>query len=183
MFPDDTLRFAGSVYLRIGFGIGEEGAGAMAGADILTCQDIDGSGSWKCVDSYASSESQPIPDAQQDWSVVSVEKGDARTTLTVERATDTGDAGQDRALLHDHPFSQLLIFAMGTGANGISYHGTDSRWRQKIKLAGGKSIAEVVNGLEDAAADTFTIRNPELVLQKKATVYHEQRKCVHSSVP
>lgn len=35
---------------RFGFGIGEEGAGAMAGADILMCSND--AGEWSCDDRY-----------------------------------------------------------------------------------------------------------------------------------
>ena len=44
---------------RIGFGIGEEGAGAMAGSDILLCDTYGAGGEWICKDTYATSESQP----------------------------------------------------------------------------------------------------------------------------
>lgn len=37
---------------RVGFGIGEEGAGAMAGADILMC--TNDAGEWVCNDRYRS---------------------------------------------------------------------------------------------------------------------------------
>jgi hypothetical protein len=63
--------------------------------------------------------------------------------------TNTGDLGQDRALLPDHPLSQLLIFAMGKGG-AVSYHTTEMRWRQKVKLSGGQSIVEVLAGLYSA---------------------------------
>jgi hypothetical protein len=56
----------------LGFGIGEDGVGAMVGADIVLCtRNTDASGEWTVVDSYAVAESIPLRDDQQDWTFVS----------------------------------------------------------------------------------------------------------------
>eukprot|EP00729_Bicosta_minor_P022837 gene22837-26904_t len=118
----------------VGFGIGEDGAGAMGGADIVVCETPNGK--WTCTDSYALGEMKPVADvrimpgtiapapcemwlavAQQDWTLLSADTSGDATLLTLKRATDTGDAGQDRVILHNHPLPQLLIFAMGTSSS------------------------------------------------------------------
>jgi hypothetical protein len=56
----------------LGFGIGEDGVGAMAGADIVLCtRNTVVDGEWTVVDSYAVAESIPLRDDQQDWTFVS----------------------------------------------------------------------------------------------------------------
>jgi hypothetical protein len=157
----------------IGFGIGEEGAGAMAGADIVLCDQ--GTGEWACTDSYALAEVKPLTDAQQDWTLVSSSTTDTSTILTLKRATDTGDAGQDRVIAHDNPLPQLLIFAMGT-TDTVQYHGSANRWRQKVKLIGGQSKGDVMADLETAADESIDLRNPDFALDPSEgrTIYHEE---------
>jgi hypothetical protein len=137
----------------------------QAGADILLCDSFTNA-AWSCQDTYATSESNPIADAHQDWVLISAETSGMTTTMHVQRAANTGDLGQDRPLNHENQLSQLLVFAMGKGSS-VSYHGNDMRWRQKVKLAGGHSIAEVLAGLEAAAGDPRNIvelRNPAVAV-------------------
>lgn len=126
----------------IGWGLGEEGSGGMAGADIVIC--TKDNGVWKVDDRYALGEQTPQSDAQQDWTLVSSSTWSttvrSNAKLELERLMDTGDK-QDRSIDHLNPMAVNMLFAHGPGA--VGYHGATGRWRGKVSLVSGNEDAQI----------------------------------------
>ena len=155
----------------------------MVGSDIAMCCascSADGS-SWGCTDSYATAESYPAKDTQQDWifvkaSTVTIAGGVTARRTEMSRLLDTGDVGQDRVIDSATPLPQLLIFAKGPSETP-GYHGK-LKWRTKVLLntaaSGGiTDPSELIMAAKDYAI-VADLRNPNLPVPVKVTEYHEQ---------
>lgn len=158
-----------------GVGIGEEGGGAMAGADVaLVTADPDAASGWTVRDSYSLSEATPLPDVQQDWAVVSaLPAPGGGAVVTLSRPLDTGDAAQDRRIDLEQAAEapQLMIFARGESA-APSYHGRDHRFRRKVLLAPAGS-ADPLAELAAAAAEGIDVLNPGVAVPAETTHYED----------
>jgi len=105
-------------WVGVGFGA------SMVGADIWTVSAPGGVASVQ--DRHAPAYATPPADASQDVEATFTQVADGKTTVTLRRLLNTGDA-DDAALSNTPPTDGTtdMIFSWGMSSTSISYHATD----------------------------------------------------------
>ena len=148
----------------IGFGLGEDTSGGMAGADIVIAGVKNGVGF--CDDRYALAQATPEIDEINDWILKAAEETDSTTYVEMERAIDTGDL-QDRAFLTSG--LQRIVIAWGE-TDTFGYHGAN-REIFAIDFSGSPSNA-LAAVQSDPNVISFDLLN-EYYIESEETVYFE----------
>lgn len=128
------VRLSGQTTGWVGFGIGEQGNGGMAGADLVQAA-VGADGVARVQDGYAKGFEVPTADTAQDWALEAAHQSpEGVTTVELSRLLDTGDPAQDR------PFAAAadtrLLFAVGPADadNFGQYHGPTHREFRTVDL-------------------------------------------------
>lgn len=161
---DVVLRIEAPTTGWLAFGIGEDGAGGMPGADIVACT----AEGW-LSDRFATKYSLPAEDVQQDWTMISsgTTSGGSGSFCTVQRTLVTGDL-QDRALSMERLQAAKLNILMAYGdTDTFSYHGLTSRSTAQIDLL------HPGNGTLDVPESDMTV----LLQNSDITIPHDDTTC------
>ncbi len=153
----------------MGFGIAE--AGGMKGADILYYE----SSKNQITDAYALDLIQPVPDDQQDWTMISASNIGGQMTVEAVRNIDTLDA-QD-TIIADDSWPALdgtrFITAWGNSPT-IQYHGLSNRAFGQIRFYNPGPSDPLAAFKADPAVKTFEVLQHQFPIPTAPTTYDHQ---------